>query len=1224
VDIEQLAGTKLGNYEIESLLGRGGMGVVYKARQMSLDRSVALKILPPSLSSDSSFVKRFKREARAVAKFSHSNIIQIFDITEEQDLHFFSMEYVEGKTLDKVLEEKGTLEPNEAVKIISQAALALEHAHKNNIIHRDVKPSNIIVDDLGNVKVMDFGLARALDERSRVTQSGALVGTLGYMSPEQCCGKELDFRTDIYSLGVMLYEMITGNDPFDADSAPELIHKIVYDEPTDVRILNPDLPAAASIIISRAMAKKTEDRYASISAFLGDIALFESQEVRGHVPGEKLGSTRPMTLPKKKYPAAVVVLEESDKPVITQRTPFVGRENEQANLRRYLERARDGQGALVMIGGEPGVGKTRITEELVDEAHNNGFLTFTGHCYESEGAPSYIPFVEIIESVARMVEPHAMLTMLDDDAPEVAKLVPELRQRFPDIPAPKQLPPEQERRRMFNGILEFTARAARTHPILLVIEDLHWADDSTLLLLQHFAQRLQEMPVLMVGTYRDTELDFAGALAKSLQEFLRQHLAHDILLKRLPELSVSAMLRGRSGREPPPGLVEFIYKETEGNPFFVEEVFRHLAEEAKLFDSKGQWRGNLHIEETDVPRGVLLVVGRRLERVSKECRRILARAAVIGRGVSFRLLNEVIEIDEDALLDAIEEAERAQLVRMPIIDGEVLLTFAHELIRQTLVSDLFLPRRRGLHLRVAEAMERVYADVLDRYAGDIAHHFYQAGGDAEKIIKYAVIAGTRATAQTAYEEAVDQYRRAVQMLEHQQPVNELRRCDLLLLLGRAYENAGDPPRAKETFLLVTEIARKLPAPEQFALATIRACHFLFRFGSVDRHLLSLMNNSLELLGQKDSVVRASLLGRLSYILESAGNQSGAALSEEALSIARRVGDPEALWYALFARVFLWDRPLEERIADATELAALEEKDTCPMMGEEGLTYLAHCHRAQGNFTAFEKDLVELRRRADDTQLPQALWRVRFIEAAYAQMLGRFDEAELLALEALALGQKKDEVVPAQGFVSFMFVQRYLQGRLSEVEDAFQGQAAQYPESLLYRASGMLLHLTLGRIEQAREEFERFAANNFADLPRHLLMPTYLMELSTVAAALGDRNRAAHLYILVGTCHDCVFLVGGNNACIGTKSHWLGMLAATIKRWNDAVAHFEEALEISTRLCLRPWLARTQHEYARMLIERNESEEKAKAKALLSEATPTYRELGMATFLEDAEELLSDL
>ncbi len=268
MDIERLAGTRLGNYEIESLLGQGGMGVVYKARQVNLDRPVALKILPPHLSSNVSFLKRFKREARAVAKLSHSNIIQIFDIAEDNDLHFFSMEYVEGETLDKVLEKKGKFEPKEAVRVISQVALALEHAHKHNIIHRDVKPSNIIIDGSGNAKVMDFGLARAADDRSKVTQSGTLIGTLGYMSPEQCRGEELDFRTDIYSLGVVLYEMLTGKPPFDAPNEVAMIHKIVSEEPPGVREFTADISEELNTVVSRAMAKDRMARHGNMTEFM--------------------------------------------------------------------------------------------------------------------------------------------------------------------------------------------------------------------------------------------------------------------------------------------------------------------------------------------------------------------------------------------------------------------------------------------------------------------------------------------------------------------------------------------------------------------------------------------------------------------------------------------------------------------------------------------------------------------------------------------------------------------------------------------------------------------------------------------------------------------------------------------------------------------------------------------------------------------------------------------
>jgi serine/threonine protein kinase len=288
MDIHKLAGTTLGNYEIESLLGKGGMGVVYKARQISLNRNVALKILPPALSSDESFVKRFQREAHAVARLNHPNIVHIYDIGEEEGLHFFSMEYVDGKPLDELVRGKGRLTADEAIEIISQAALAIEHAHEHDITHRDIKPSNIMIDNRGRVKVMDFGLARSDADRSRLTQIGTILGTLVYMSPEQCLGEEIDQRTDIYSLGVALYEMLAGDAPFMASNEAALIHKIVYDVPRDVETLNPDIPRGLCAVVARAMAKDREDRYQNASDFLKDINNLETLPIQQPVHAKKL------------------------------------------------------------------------------------------------------------------------------------------------------------------------------------------------------------------------------------------------------------------------------------------------------------------------------------------------------------------------------------------------------------------------------------------------------------------------------------------------------------------------------------------------------------------------------------------------------------------------------------------------------------------------------------------------------------------------------------------------------------------------------------------------------------------------------------------------------------------------------------------------------------------------------------------------------------------------
>ncbi|MDP2949319.1 MAG: AAA family ATPase, partial [Chloroflexota bacterium] len=418
-------------------------------------------------------------------------------------------------------------------------------------------------------------------------------------------------------------------------------------------------------------------------------------------------------------------------PALVERTPFVGREAERAQLRRLLDQAAGGHGSLVMIGGEPGVGKTRLAEELMAEARQRNLTALMGRCYEMEGAPPYIAFVEMVEAAVRMFPAEALRAALGESAPEVAKLMPELRRLFPDIPQPPELPPEQERRYLFNGVREFLGRAGRAQPLLMVLDDLHWADDSALLLLQHIAQQLPEMPLLILGTYRDVELDVARPLARALEELLRQRLAHRVALRRLPQDGVSAMLRALSGQEPPALFVQAVYGETEGNPFFVEEVFQHLAEEGKLFDPQGRWRPDLDVSALDVPEGVRLVIGRRLERVSDECRRVLSSAAVIGRGFSFELLEALGDADTDALLDAIDEAERAHLITAASDGPEARFAFAHELIRQTLVGGLSLPRRQRLHLRVAEAIERAYSRTLEEHAADLAHHLYQAGAAAD-------------------------------------------------------------------------------------------------------------------------------------------------------------------------------------------------------------------------------------------------------------------------------------------------------------------------------------------------------------------------------------------------------------------------------------------------------------------------------------------------------------
>ena len=377
---------------------------------------------------------------------------------------------------------------------------------------------------------------------------------------------------------------------------------------------------------------------------------------------------------------------------LADRTTFVGREAERAVLRRLLERALGREGGVAMIGGALGVGKTRIAAEFAVEAAKRGFIMLVGSCYDRENSLPFNPFVEILESaMSQSPSQEAFRAALGDDAAEMTRLMPQLRRLFPDIPQPLEISPEQSRRILFNAVVELLGRTAATGPMLLLLEDLHWADEGTLSLLNHIARAISRMPVLMVGTFRDNEIDSAGPFARTLDELLRIHMLERIGLRGLPQHAVAEMIEALSGKKPPPKVVSLIYSGTDGNPFFVEELFRHLVERGKLMDAAGRFREDLDLGEIDVPQSLRLVIGRRLARLSEGARKILAPAAVIGRSFTFELLEASSSMNSDALLDHVEEAEKAGLIYSTLGYPEVSFQFSHELIRQAVLSELSAP-----------------------------------------------------------------------------------------------------------------------------------------------------------------------------------------------------------------------------------------------------------------------------------------------------------------------------------------------------------------------------------------------------------------------------------------------------------------------------------------------------------------------------------------------------
>ena len=914
-------------------------------------------------------------------------------------------------------------------------------------------------------------------------------------------------------------------------------------------------------------------------------------------------------------------------PALVERTPFVGRESERAELRRLLDQSAKGRGALALIGGEPGVGKTRLAEEMALEARQRGLLTLTGHCYETEGAPPYIPFVEVVEGSARVVTPKALRSALGDSAPEVAKLMPELRRLFPDIPPPPELPPEQERRYLFNGMRDFLTRASRVQPMFLVLDDLHWADDSTLLLLHHIAQRLHEMPIVILGTYRDVELDVDRPLARALDELLRQRLAHDLALKRLPEAEVEAMLQALSGQAPPKALVDAVYSETEGNPFFVEEVFQHLAEEGKLFDAKGRWRLDLEVSELDVPRGVRLVIGRRLQHVGEDCRRVLTMAGVIGRAFSFELLEALGEVDVETLLDAVDEAERARLITSTHDGPEANFRFAHELIRQTLASGLSMPRRQRMHLRVAEAMERVYSRALDEHAVDLAYHLYQAGtaADPQKTVHYLTLAGERALTSVAFEDALRLYDDALSL----QPTDDRHgRADLLFKRGLARRSLGRWEEALADWREALAAYEELGDADAVGRISSDMTQELL-WGARYIEALEISRRGLIALGERVSADRCRLLAAGGATLSMGGfYAAGDGMVSQALALAQELGDRR-----LLGEVLVYKTTHHYFYMQCLEMAEVGMRAVELLRSAGDLWGLA-------NILSFSQSGLLLRGRLDEEakigeELEPLAARLGHLgtvvlagrnrgrrELLLTADIGRFEE---FAKRDLELCRSADMPYISNSY-TWLGLAHFWRGRWQEALENFEEAARLEPLSpfagldwghlFVFKAYAGEKDAALAMLEQRRASLPRAGqANAFG---------AWKMLLGVVEglAVLGERDEAAKLYPLLLEAIDTGTLV--RSFADGLIQTVAGMAAAAGSQWEVAEEHYRTALRQAHEIPVVIEQPEVRRWYARMLLDRDALGDRDKAFRLLTEAVAMYRKIGMPKHVEMAEALLGDV
>src|SRR5438093_166015 len=782
-----------GRYAVKGFLGEGGRKRVYLAHDTKLDRDVAVAVIKTD-GLDEAGLSRVKREAQAMGRLGdHPNIVTVFDIGDDGVQPYIVSQYMGGGDLDGMLSKA----PNrrlpilDAMQIAWQVVQGLAHAHGRGIIHRDLKPGNIWLSEDGVPKIGDFGLAVSLD-RSRLTMEGMMVGTVAYMAPEQALGRQPDARSDLYSLGCVTYEMVTGRPPFLGDDPVAIISQHINTAAVAPSWHNPEVPRALESLLLRLLAKDPNERPESAAA----------------VPEamKAIVNTASTTAP---------IAAESDVNPLDRLAAgiFVGREKEMDELRAGLEDSLSGRGRLMMLVGEPGIGKTRTSEEFATYARLRNVQVLWGRCYEGEGAPAYWPWVQIIRSYVHDKEPKDLMSEMGPGAADIAQVVSEVKERLPGLPAPPVLEPEQARFRLFDSITTFLKNASKDTPLMIVLDDMHWADKPSLLLLQFLAKELRGSRLMVLGTYRDVELRRQHPLAQTLGELNRENLSQRVLLRGLTENDLRRFVEVTAGTSPPNALVEAVYKETEGNPFFVNEIVRLLVADGRLeqAESVREW-------SVTIPQSVREVVGRRLDHLSEECNRVLTIGSVIGREFGIKLLEKVSEVKGDRLLEALEEATAARVIaEVPRTTDQYW--FSHALIRETLYEELSTTRRVRLHRQIGQALEEMDSE---GNLPQLAYHFCQAApaGDVDKAIDYARRAANSALAHFAYEEAADHYERALQVAELKEKADDRLRGELLLALGEAQDSAGDSDRARETYWRASETARRLRDTERLGRAAL--------------------------------------------------------------------------------------------------------------------------------------------------------------------------------------------------------------------------------------------------------------------------------------------------------------------------------------------------------------------------------------------------------------------
>ncbi|HEY91003.1 MAG TPA: protein kinase [Dehalococcoidia bacterium] len=1188
-----------GRYQVKKLLGEGGKKRVYLAHDTRLDRDVAFALIKTE-GLDEEARSRITREAQAMGRLGdHPSIVAVYDFGEHEGQPYLVLPLMSGGDVEgligKAPEHRLPLE--QTVSITRSVCQGLEFAHSNGIIHRDLKPGNVYLAADGTAKIGDFGLAVTVDV-SRLTKEGMMVGTASYMPPEQAMAKEVTPRSDLYSVGAMLYEMVTGRPPFVGDTSVAIITQhIDTSPPISPTWHRKDIPPGLEVLIMQLLEKDPEKRPASAADVLKILETIDLQNI-----------SRTLT-------------EEAptiDRGPLYRRT-FVGRDTELKLLQSAFDGAASGQGALMMVVGEPGIGKTAICEQLTTYATIRGGKCLTGHCYE-EGSLSlpYLAFVEAMRSYVLDRSTRDLRKELGTGAADVARIVSEVREKLKVEP---RLPesPEEERYRLMQAVTGFLANAARVQPLLIILEDLHDADKGTLEMLTHVSRNLGGARLLIVGTYRDVEVDRTHPLSASLAELRRVARFDRIRLRGLNPDEVQRMVSAITGMETTWSFAEAVHRQTEGNPLFVQEVLRYLKEGGIFTGDYGSWQQATQTPiEMAIPEGLRDVIGRRLSLLSEECNRILSVASVIGREFRLDVLQKVTDAPEDELFAALEEAKGAAVVEeRSAMGAAVTYHFAHAFFKQTLYEEIIAPRRIRLHQQVAQVMEKVYTKRLEDHATELAEHFSYSPelGDLAKAVSYGAMAAQRAAAVYAWGEAIRLLEQAIKVQDVLDADDKEKRCDLLGFLGDVLSASGQPRRALDVEL-----------PEAFSLAEAigdsRRASLICRRarGALTSYWTSLPRDQgtaeiaqwaerADRYAQPETVDRAwadMYLGLVSCLKGDA--KKGIILLKQAIDLARRLGNPQTLWGVSPFWMSNAQAPQhqEEVLRLAKELGAqwraggIRVPDPYMALQYTGNTFLTWGQRQRAE-EAWREHRNVSERRGNPVNLIVSM----ALDGVLATLDGRLEDSVEIAnrIQARCDEMGLPEYAPNHVAMTAGRALSYL-GR-----DEIPVRASDDPVKYFTDA---LRFAYLGQKAEAVEILKALVLQRpgfgSADDETPELADAVLLE----AAVLVEYQEATEL-LLSRLAGSGMRISSFFPACIGRH---LGAAAVMLGRPEDGRKYYQDALKVATGMRFRPEIAIIRLQFAELLL-KHYPDEKTDALEHLDFAISEFREMKMQPALERA-------